>query len=75
MDKNSFFNLIPHLVLYNIMRYKRILRLILLAFIIALASILPVPLTFKSKDNLPKNFIEQIETKKEDEDDDCKALF
>jgi len=57
--------------------FKRILRLIALLLIIALASILPVPITFYRKDNLPKYLIEQIDAKEEEETDneDIKELF
>jgi len=51
------------------------MRLVALAFMVGLACILPVPLEFKTKDNLPKNLIEQVEIKKEDEDEECIELF
>lgn len=54
---------------------KRILRLIALVFIIGLATILPVPITFYRKDNIPKFKIEQIDKKQEDENkDDIKEI-
>lgn len=49
---------------------KRILRLLALVFIIGLATILPVPITFYRKDNMPKFKIEQIDKKKEHENKD-----
>ncbi|SFZ89226.1 hypothetical protein SAMN05428642_10158 [Flaviramulus basaltis] len=55
---------------------KKALRLLALAFIIALASVLPVPITFYRKDNLPKYTIEQIDKKEnDDEDKDIKEIF
>ena len=55
---------------------KRILRLFLLLLMIGLASVIPVPILFNSKNNLPKNLIEHVETS-DDEDnvDDIKELF
>jgi hypothetical protein len=58
------------------MTLKRFLRLLALAVIIAMASIIPVPITFAKKDNLPKYLIEQLDTKEnEDDEDDIKELF
>lgn len=55
---------------------KKSLRLLALALIIALASILPVPINIYRKNNLPKYTIEQIDTKEDsDDDDDIKELF
>ncbi len=55
---------------------KKGMRLFALALIIALASVLPVPINFYRKDNLPKYTIEQIDTKDDDtEEDDIKELF
>jgi len=48
--------------------FKRFLRLSALALMIALASVLPVPITFYRKDDLPKFLIEQLD-QKEDEDE------
>jgi len=42
---------------------------------IGLACILPVPLEFKTKDNLPKNVIEQVEIKDDNEEEDVLELF
>ncbi len=54
---------------------KKALRLLALIFIIALASVLPVPITFYRKDNMPKFKIEQIDKKKDDtKKDDIKAI-
>lgn len=58
------------------MTFKRIIRLFALSIIIALASFLPVPITFYRKDNLPKHTIEKIDIKDDDtESDDIKELF
>lgn len=44
-------------------------------FIIGLATVLPVPITFYRKDNMPKFKIEQIDKKQEDKDkDDIKVI-
>jgi len=57
-------------------KIKRFLRLFLLLLMIGMAAILPVPILFYGKDNLPKNLTELVEkTEDEDEDDDIKALF
>ena len=43
---------------------------------IFLACIVPFPMKFTQKDNLPKDLIEHVELKEEDEDDDdIKELF
>ena len=56
--------------------FKRILKLVALILLIALASILPVPITFYRKDNLPKYLIEQIDAKEDGtENEDIKELF
>ena len=56
--------------------FKRFLRLLALVLMIALASVLPVPITFYRKDDLPKFLIEQLDHK-EDEDgkEDIKEIF
>lgn len=60
----------------HIMKIKKKLRLLVLAFMIGLACILPIPMTFFRKDNLPKNLIEQVDINEdEDESDDIKELF
>lgn len=57
-------------------KFKRFLRLFLLLLMIAMAAILPVPILFYGKDNLPKNLIELVEkTEDEDKEDDIKELF
>jgi len=57
-------------------KIKRFLRLLLLLVMIGIASILPVPILFYSKDNLPKNLIELVEkTEDDDQEDDVKELF
>lgn len=45
------------------MKIKRILRLLALVIMIAMASVLPVPILFYNKDKLPKHLIEQIDKK------------
>ncbi|MBT8393754.1 MAG: hypothetical protein KJN66_02785 [Bacteroidia bacterium] len=58
------------------MKIKRILRLLALILMIAMASILPIPITFFNKDKLPKFVIEQIDQKEEDsEKEDIKEIF
>lgn len=57
-------------------KLKRFLRLFLLLMMIGMASILPVPILFYGKDNLPKNLTELVETNEDEkEDDDIKELF
>ena len=56
-------------------KLKRILRLLMLVSVIIMASIIPVPMQFYNKDNLPKDFIELIETNDdENEEDDIKEI-
>lgn len=58
------------------MKIKKILRLLALVFMIGLACILPVPMTFTRKDDMPKYLIEQVdENDNTDEEDNIKALF
>jgi len=58
------------------MKTKRILRLIALAFFISLACVLPIPITYSRKDDVPKYLIEQIDTKEnEDENEEEKEIF
>ena len=58
------------------MKIKRLLRLLALILMIAMASIIPVPITFFNKDKLPKFVIEQIDEKEDDsEKEDIKELF
>jgi len=58
------------------MKFKRFLRLLALALLIAMASIIPIPITFYNKDKLPKYLIEQIDNKDDDaEQDDIKEHF
>lgn len=52
------------------MRLKQYLRFGVLFCFIILAAIIPVPIKFYSKDNLPSFKIEQIDQKKEDEEED-----
>ena len=57
-------------------KIKRFLRLFLLLLMIGMAAILPVPILFYGKDNLPENLIEQVENAEdEDEEDAMKELF
>lgn len=54
---------------------KKALRLLALALIIGLATIIPVPITFYRKDNMPKFKTEQLDKKKEDHDkEDIKII-
>ncbi len=55
---------------------KKVFRFLALILIIALASVLPVPITFYKKDDLPKYQIEQIDTEDKDtENEDAKEIF
>lgn len=54
---------------------KKGLRLLSLVFIIGLATVLPVPITFYRKDNLPKFKTEQLDEKKvDDHKEDMKVI-
>ncbi|HMC01905.1 MAG TPA: hypothetical protein VKN14_12790 [Flavobacteriaceae bacterium] len=56
--------------------FKKGLRLMVLILMIALASVLPVPITFYRKDNLPKYLIEQIDNNEDETGiEDIKELF
>jgi len=56
--------------------FKKGLRLMILILMIALASVLPVPITFYRKDNLPKYLIEQIDNNEDETGiEDIKELF
>ena len=58
------------------MKIKRILRLIALVLMMAMASVLSVPISIFTKDNQTKYLIEQIDTKEDnEEDDDIKEIF
>lgn len=57
------------------MKIKRILRLLALILMIALASVLPVPLIFYKKDKMPKYLLEQIDKKKDEDKDVIKELL
>jgi hypothetical protein len=57
------------------MKIKRFIRLLALILLIALASVLPVPLIFYKKDKMPKYLLEQIDEKEDDNEDDIKNLF
>ncbi|MDD7886474.1 hypothetical protein [Flavivirga sp. 57AJ16] len=53
---------------------KKALRLFALILMIALASVLPVPMTFYKKDHLPKYTIELVDKKEDDnESEDVKT--
>lgn len=57
-------------------KFKRFLRLFLLLLMIGMAAILPVPILFYGKDNLPKNLTELVEkTEDDDNEKDIKELF
>lgn len=47
------------------MNIKKSLRLIAVILFIVIACLVPVPMTFKRKDNLPKHLTEQIDEKKD----------
>jgi len=49
------------------MRIKKFLRFLMLLVFIIIASIIPFPIKFYKKDNLPSYEIEQIDKKEEDE--------
>ncbi len=47
-----------------------------LIFMIFLACIVPFPIQFNQKDNLPKHLIEQVEKREDEEDEDTlKEVF
>ena len=50
-------------------KLKKILRLIVLILVICMASIIPVPINFYAKDNLPKDLIELVVKQNDDEQD------
>ena len=58
-------------------KIKRFLRLFLLLLMIGMAAILPVPILFYGKDNLPKNLTELVKKTEDDEENnnDTKELF
>jgi hypothetical protein len=49
------------------MRIKKFLRFLMLLIFIIIASVVPFPIKFYKKDNLPSYEIEQIDKKEEDE--------
>ncbi len=55
------------------MKLKRGLRLIGLILMIALACVLPVPMTNYKRDNLPKDLIEYVEEKEDEDDEDSET--
>ena len=42
---------------------------------IAMASVLPIPLIFYKKDKMPKYLLEQIDKKEDEDESDIKVLF
>ena len=55
---------------------KKVLRLIALALIIGLATVVPVLITFYKKNNMPKFKTEQLDKKKEGhEKEDIKVIY
>lgn len=50
------------------MTFKRFMRLSIFILMVAIASIIPVPITFRGKDNLPQNLIEQVKENDKKED-------
>ncbi len=54
------------------MKAKKTLRLIVLMLFIAIACVLPFPLAFKRKDDLPKFPVAQVDQEDESEKDDIK---
>ena len=58
------------------MKFKKTIRLLSFVFIIAMASVFPVPITFHSKDHLPKYLIEMVDKKEEeDEKEESKVIY
>lgn len=57
------------------MKIKRFIRLLSLILLVAIASVLPVPLIFYKKDKMPKYLLEQIDKKEEENEDDIIAIF
>jgi hypothetical protein len=58
------------------MRIKKFLRFLMLLIFIIIASVVPFPIKFYRKDNLPSYEIEQIDKKKEEgnKEDDYQVL-
>ena len=52
------------------MTIKRFMRLSTFILMVAIASTIPVPMTFKRKDDLPKDLIEQVEQVEQVEQND-----
>ncbi|MDT0559312.1 hypothetical protein RM697_11665 [Ichthyenterobacterium sp. W332] len=57
------------------MNFKKAMRLAALILLIALACVLPVPITTYRKDNLPKHLIENVDIKEEDDKENDLELF
>ncbi len=57
------------------MGVKKFLRFFMVVLCIAMAAIVPFPIRFTRKDNLPAYRIEQIDEKEEDEEDDAYQAF
>ena len=49
------------------MQFKKVMRMILLVLFIAMAAILPVPITIYQKDKQPKFRVEQLNRKEDEE--------
>lgn len=56
------------------MKFKKTIRLLSFVILIAIASVFPVPMTFHSKDHLPKYLIEMVDKKEEDEDEETLSV-
>ena len=58
------------------MRIKKFLRFLMLLIFIIIASIIPFPIKFHKKDNLPTYEIEQVDKKEKEEDkeNECQAF-
>lgn len=52
------------------MRIKKFIRFLILLIFIIIASIIPFPIKFYRKDNLPSYEIEQIDKKEENENEE-----
>jgi len=58
------------------MTLKRFFRMLALVLLIGMASVLPIPIAFVRKDDVPKFLIEQVDkNENEDKDDNIKELF
>lgn len=55
------------------MKFKKGLRLIALILMILLACALPVPMTTYKRDNLPKDLVEYVKQKEDDDEEDSET--